>query len=143
MQFFRFRKAFVVLLLAVGMVGAAHADMIRNVTVTEGPGWVKVKAHGNVNYSVKHLPPGTDDYRSIAVDLYPAYINPNLEPKVKLPVDEGLVGQVRVRQISGNTVRVYVDVVAWPKYKVFKEAGGVVVGIDAYHMRADDPSASR
>ena len=125
------------------VAGNASAGMVRNVTVSEGPGWVKVNVHGAFNYQVKHLPPGNDDYRSIVIDCYPAYINPGLEPKVNLPVDEGLVGQVRVRQYDGNTVRVYIDVIAWPKYKVMQVPGGVQIGIDSYHMRSIDPSANR
>ena len=139
----KIRALMATMVLACVLTTAAHADMVRNVTVTEGPGWVKVNVHGNFNYSVKHLPPGTDDYRSIAIDVYPAYINPRLEPKIKLPVDEGLVGQVRVRQLTGSTVRVYVDVIAWPKYDVMRVPGSVEVGIDAYHMRPEEPSASR
>ncbi len=143
---FRLRSllvGFLTLAMAAMITTSAWAGEVRNVTVTEGPGWVKVHAHGSFNYSVKHLPQGNADYRSIAVDLSPAYINPRMEPKVTLPVDEGLVGQVRVRQLTGSTVRVYIDVIAWPKYKVMSVPGGVEVGIDAYHMRSDDPSASR
>lgn len=136
------------LLFTVGLAGLvttqAQAGVVSNVTVSEGPGWVKVNVHGSgFSYNVKHLPPGTEDYRSIVLDVSPAVLPAGMEPKSSLPVNEGLVAQVRVRQYDGNTVRVYIDVIAWPKYKVGWVDGALQVGVDAYHMRAADPAAPR
>jgi aspartate aminotransferase-like enzyme len=119
---------------------AASADVVRNVTATQGPDWVKVNIAGASSYSVKHLPPGSADYRSIAIDLHGASIAGGLEPKAALPVNFGLVGQVRVRQI-GSTVRVYVDVINWPEYKVINTGSGVQVALKAFKQRRKDPAA--
>ena len=112
------RKLGMALVLVTCLSLAATADVIHNVTATEGPDWVKINVLGAHSYSVKHLPPGSSNYRSIAVDLHGARIAGGLEPKAVLPVDFGLVGQVRVRQF-GSTVRVYVDVINWPDYRVY------------------------
>ena len=111
---------------------AASADVVRNVTASEGPDWVKIDIHGAHNYTVKHLPPGSADYRSIAIDIHGASIAGGLEPKAALPVNFGLVGQVRVRQI-GSMVRVYVDVINWPEYKVINTGSGIQVAVKAFH----------
>lgn len=85
--------------------------------------------------SVKELPVGDAAYRSIVIDIPGSYIAGGLEPKNKVAVNEGLVGQVRVKQ-WGGTVRVYVDVIAFPKYKVAASGGQVVVGIDTAQAHA-------
>lgn len=118
------------------------ADVVHNVTATEGPDWVKVDIHGAHNYSVRHLPPGTADYRTIAIDIHGASIAGGLEPKAVLPVDFGLVGQVRVRQF-GSTVRVYVDVINWPDYNVYNTGNGVQIALRAFQQRSKDPDAMR
>ena len=119
----------------------ASADVVRNVTATEGPDWVKVNIYGAHSYSVKHLPPGSSDYRSIAIDLHGASIAGGMEPKAVLPVDFGLVGQVRVRELGGGTVRVYIDVINWPQYEVTNTGNGVQVSMRAFKQRRSDPDA--
>ena len=117
---------------------AADAAVVRGVKVTKGPGWVRVTVQaGGAHFTVKELPVGASAYRSIAIDIPGSSIAAGLEPKSKLPVNEGLVGQVRVTQ-HGSGVRIYVDVIAYPKYRVAHGNGDVVVGIDAYHMRGKD-----
>jgi len=119
---------------------SASADVVHNVTAVEGPDWVKVNIHGAHHYNVKHLPPGSADYRSIAVDIPASSIAGGLEPKAALPVNFGLVGQVRVRQM-GSMVRVYIDVINWPEYKVLHTADGVQVALRAFQQRRKDPAA--
>lgn len=134
----RFSLAF---LLVACLSLAASADVVRNVTATEGPDWVKVNIYGAHSYSVKHLPPGSSDYRSIAIDLHGASIAGGMEPKAVLPVDFGLVGQVRVRELGGGTVRVYIDVINWPQYVVTNTGSGVEVSMRAFQQRRSDPDA--
>jgi len=128
------------LILVACLSLAASADVVSNVTATEGPDWVKVDIQGAHNYSVKHLPPGSADYRSIAIDVHGASIAGGLEPKAALPVDFGLVGQVRGRQM-GSTVRIYVDVINWPEYKVINTGSGIQVALKAFQQRRSDPAA--
>lgn len=134
------RKLGLALLLVACVSLAASADVIHNVTATEGPDWVKVNIQGAHSYSVKHLPPGNADYRSIAIDVHGASIAGGLEPKAVLPVDYGLVGQVRVRQM-GSTVRIYIDVINWPDYVVSNTGGGLEVSMRAFSQRRKNPDA--
>ncbi|MBI3927611.1 MAG: AMIN domain-containing protein [Armatimonadetes bacterium] len=139
----RVLRMVVALLLVAGLAAAAKAAPIRDINVTEGPGWVRVNVatDGPVNHQIKHLPPGSEDYRSIVVDVWPAHIPGNMEPKSRLPVNQGLVAQVRVSQHTGNTVRIWIDVIAWPKYTVRTGSNGITIGLDAFHMR--DEAAKR
>lgn len=124
------------IMMLVCLAGAAAAGPVHNVTVSEGPDWVKVDIHGSFNYSVKHLPVGSSGYRSIALDLSPAHIAGGLEPKAVLPVNFGLVSQVRVRPMGGGWVRVYIDVINYPEYTVTRTGNGVQIGLKAFKQRA-------
>ncbi len=142
-------RAFLTLLLAIGLASwvglrVAHAAAVTNVTVAKGAKhvYVKVQANGPISYRVYHRPPGSDDYRNIVVDVSPAHLVAGKEPMPKLSVDEGLVANVRVRPLGG-TVRVFVDVVAWPNYKVFSDGHSVTLKIDPYHMRDKNPAGGR
>lgn len=121
--------------LMVCLAGTAWAGEVHNVTVSEGPDWVKVNIHGSFDYRVHHLPTGSSGYRSIAVDLWPANLPSGMEPKAALPVDFGLVGQVRVRQLSSGMVRVYIDVVNYPAYEVVRTGNGLQVAVKAFRQR--------
>ena len=140
MKNWNFRKLSMALIMVAFLAVGASADAIHNVTATEGPDWVKVHVHGGHGYTVKHLPPGTADYRSIAIDFPNCYIAGGLEPKAALPVDFGLVGQVRVRQMPGM-VRVYIDVINWPEYQIMNTGHGVTVAMRAFKQRRKDPDA--
>ncbi len=142
-------KAILTLLMAIGLASfvghqAVEAAAITNVTVSKGAKhvYVKVQANGGISYTIHHMPPGADDYRNIVVDVSPAYIVPGKEPMSKLSVDEGLVANVRVRPMGG-TVRVFVDVIAWPNYQVFSDGSSVTLKIDPYHQRSKNPAAPR
>lgn len=129
------------ILMLVCMATAVLAGPVTNVTVSEGPDWVKVNVSGSFNYTIKHLPQGSADYRSIAIDCHNSYIAGGMEPKAVLPVNFGLVGQVRVRELGGGVVRVYIDVINYPEYTVTKTGNGVQVGIKAFRQRPYDPAA--
>lgn len=129
------------LITLMAMATAALAGPVTNVSVSEGPDWVKVNIDGSFSYTVKHLPQGSADYRSIAVDLHGAHIAGGLEPKAVLPVDFGLVGQVRVRELGNGVVRVYIDVINYPEYTVTRTGHGVQIGLKAFKQRSHDPAA--
>ncbi len=114
----------VLMALAVTLYGVAQAAEVNNVLVSKATGsWVKVAVHANgpLNYRVKELPPGKYDYRQVVLDVWPAYIAAGKEPKNVLPVNDGLVAQVRVSQLKGGVVRIVTDVVNWPEYQVVRE----------------------
>ena len=116
----------------------ADAATIRGVHVTKGQGWVRVSVDApGAPYSIRELPVGGAAYRSIVIELPGSYIAGGLEPKNKVPVNQGLVGQVRVKQMGGS-VRVYIDVIAFPKYKVSNVGGNLMIGIDSANMRSQD-----
>lgn len=132
-------------LAALTMAGVlcaqANAAVVNSVSITKGKGWVRLNIHApGGSFRVHELPVGTSAYRSIAVDIPNSSIVGGLEPKQRLPVNEGLVAQVRVKQMSGF-VRVYVDVVSFPKYQTGFNNGNFVLGMDAYHMRSGNPIA--
>ncbi|MBT9585154.1 AMIN domain-containing protein [bacterium] len=129
-------------LTAAGVICAsANAAVVQGVSVTKGAGWVRVSVNApGGSYRVHELPVGTSAYRSIAIDVPNSSIVGGLEPKNRVPVNEGLVAQVRVKQMRGF-VRIYVDVVSFPKYQTGHEGGHFVLGMDAYHMRNGNPIA--
>ncbi len=120
---------------------SANAAGVHGVSVTKGAGWVRVSINApGGSYHVHELPVGTSAYRSIVIDVPNSSIVGGLVPKQRVPVNEGLVAQVRVAQMSGF-VRVYVDVVSFPKYQTGHEGGNFVLGMDPYHMRSGNPIA--
>jgi hypothetical protein len=129
-------------LSAAGVLCAsANAAVVHGVSVTKGAGWVRVSVNApGGSYRVHELPVGTSAYRSIAIDVPNSSIVGGLEPKNRVPVNEGLVAQVRVKQMRGF-VRIYVDVVSFPKYQTGRDGGSFVLGMDAYHMRNGNPIA--
>ncbi len=129
------RLASLATFLVVCLASGAWAGEVRNVTVSEGPDWVKVNIQGSFDYRVHHLPTGSSGYRSIAVDLSPAHLPSGMEPKAALPVDFGLVGQVRVRPLSSGLVRIYIDVINYPAYEVLRTGNGIQIAVKAFRQR--------
>ncbi|MFN8610289.1 MAG: hypothetical protein U0931_22320 [Vulcanimicrobiota bacterium] len=134
-------------LAALTMAGVlcaqANAAVVSGVSVTKGKGWVRLNIHApGGSFRVHELPVGTSAYRSIAIDIPNSSIVGGWEPKQRLPVNEGLVAQVRVKQMGGY-VRVLVDVVSFPKYQTGFNNGNFVLGMDPYHMRNGNPIAPR
>lgn len=132
-------------LAALTMAGVlcaqANAAVVSGVSVTKGKGWVRLNIHApGGSFRVHELPVGTSAYRSIAIDVPNSSIVGGWEPKQRLPVNEGLVAQVRVKQMGGY-VRVLVDVVSFPKYQSGFSNGNFVLGMDPYHMRNGNPIA--
>lgn len=123
--------------------GGADAAVVSGVSVTKGADWVRiyVNAPGG-SFRVHELPVGNAAYRSIAIDVPNGYIAGGLEPKSRVPVNKGLVAQVRVKQMRGF-VRTYVDVIAFPKYQTAYTGSGLVLGINSPYMRSGDPLVPR
>lgn len=128
----------VLVAFAFTLYGVAQAATVTNVVVSKASGsWVKVLVHTNgpVNYRVREKPPGTYDYRTVEMDVWPATIVAGKEPKNILPVNEGLVAQVRVKQLPNAVVRISTDVIYWPKYQVVRGGGATGIQFWAFKER--------
>jgi len=125
--------------LAASSSPSANAATVNGVSVVKGKGWVRVSISApGASYSVKELPVNGSGYRSIVIDVPGSSIRAGLEPKSRVPINEGLVAQVRVTQ-HGSGVRVYVDVLSFPKYRVSQGGGEFNLAMDSYKMRDGDP----
>lgn len=131
------------LAVAGTLCSAADAATVRGVTVTTGADWVRINvtAPGGA-FRVHELPVGSAAYRSIAIDVPNGYIAGGLEPKQRVPVNKGLVAQVRVKQMRGF-VRVFVDVISFPQYRTAYTGSGLAIGIRTPYMRSGDPLVPR
>lgn len=121
--------------LLVGLCAAsAFAEgTVTDVKVTDGTGTLKVEvsANGPVQHRAKAL---TQPQKMIVVDIFPAVLGKNV--KATFPVNRGLVDSVRVKQYTDNTVRVYVEVITMPEYKVVTASGskGLTLAISESNM---------
>lgn len=125
-------------LLACLLVGLCTASAfaegtVTDVKVTDGTGTLKVEvsANGPVQHRAKAL---SQPQKMIVVDIFPAVLGKNV--KATFPVNRGLVDSVRVKQYTDNTVRVYVEVITMPEYKVVTAAGskGLTLAISEANM---------
>ena len=117
-------KLLMACMLALGLVvstaTAAEAATLTDVKVSEKSGklHVEIGASGSVTHRAKTL---SKPQKLIVVDIFPAVIGKNV--RTSFDVNKGLVEKVRVKQYNDNTVRVYVDVVSHPEYKVMTASG--------------------
>ncbi|MCR5662672.1 MAG: hypothetical protein K6G50_11195 [bacterium] len=126
-----------VLLLASALYGVANASGLYDVIITKASGqWVKigVKAYGPVNCKVRELAPDVYNYRQVVMDVWPATFS-GVEPKELIPVNDGLVAQVRLEQLTDDVVRIYADVIYWPKYEVVYENGMPQLVLYSFNQR--------
>ncbi|MEW6281622.1 MAG: secretin N-terminal domain-containing protein [Candidatus Eremiobacterota bacterium] len=107
--------------------------------MTDGTGTLKVDvlATGAVSHRAKTL---SQPRKMIVVDVYPAVMGKSV--KTSIDVNRGLVEKVRVVQYSDTTVRMYVDCISLPVYKVVTEGRGLTVAISSAMMaEAKEPQA--
>lgn len=92
---------------------------------------VEVGATGRVQHRSKVL---TSPQKFIVVDVFPAKLKEGVPATTE--VNSGLVEKVRVAQYAENTVRVYVDVISPPEFKVTTaaDAKGLTLAINANQM---------
>jgi type II secretory pathway component GspD/PulD (secretin) len=129
------------LLLLPVLSTPAGAATITGVKVMDGTGTLKVevRANGSVQYSSKVV---QTPRPMLVFDVWPATLGSGVKPSVE--VNRGLVEKVRVSQLKPGTVRLYVDVITVPQYKVMTTPGaGLTVAISTAQMaQAKAPSAS-
>lgn len=121
-------------MMVCGMLAPAFAApaTVNEVKVTDGTGTLKVDvmASGAISNRTKTL---SQPRKMIVVDLYPAVLGSKV--KTSVDVNRGLVEKVRLVQYSDTTVRMYVDCISLPVYKVVSDGGrGVTLAISSTMM---------
>lgn len=133
-------RAATVVVFAVLMAGLAWSQPMSTVTgVKVQPKGqtlsVEVGATGQVQHRSKVL---TSPQKLIVLDVFPAKLKEGVPASTE--VNQGLVERVRVAQYTENTVRIYVDVISPPEYKVTTAAGsnGLLLAISANQMASGE-----
>lgn len=92
---------------------------------------VEVGTSGRVQHRSKVL---TSPQKFIVVDVFPAKLSDGVPASTE--VNKGLVEKIRVKQYAENTVRIYVDVVSPPEFKVVTapDSKGLTLAIEANKM---------
>ncbi len=78
---------------------------------------VVIKASGPVTYKEKLLEQIGDKPRRLYIDFNHSYIEPRF--RLPVPIEDGLLKQIRTGQFSSNTVRVVLDIQSISDYKIF------------------------
>ncbi len=96
---------------------------------------VEVGANGRVQHRSKVL---TSPQKFIVVDVFPAKLKDGVPASTE--VNQGLVEKIRVAQYTENTVRIYVDVISPPEFKVMTaaDAKGLTVAINTSQMASGE-----
>ncbi len=118
---------------AFSTVSAASAATVTEVKVNNSQGVLNVEigASGAVKHRAKTL---SKPQKLIVVDVFPAVLGKNV--KTSFEVNQGLVEKVRVKQYNDNTVRVYVDVITHPEFRVMtaQSSQGLTLAISTAQM---------
>lgn len=113
---------------------AGYAEgSVTDVKITDAANTVKIEiiSNGPVQHRTKSL---TQPQKAIVIDVFPAKLGANV--KAHYAVNKGLVSNVRVKQLTDNTVRVTVDAVSLPEYKVVTSSGskGLTVAVSTSNI---------
>lgn len=134
---FRATTVWILTLLLTGLAWSQPMSTVTGVKVSqEGQKLnVEVAASGRVQHRSKVL---TSPQKFIVIDVFPAKLKDGVPASTA--VNQGLVEKVRVQQYAENTVRIYVDVISPPEFKVITaaDARGLTVAIDANKMAAGE-----
>ncbi len=100
---------------------------------------VEIGATGPVQHRSKVL---TSPQKLIVLDVFPAKLKEGVPASTE--VNQGLVERVRVSQYSENTVRIHVDVISPPEFKVTTAAGtqGLTLAISANQMASGETTSA-
>ncbi len=104
------------------MIGGMQLDKLNYVLPvkywsSENYSRVVIGASGPVEYAGTLLEKTGDKPRRLYIDLKNSYIEPQF--RAPIPVDDGLLKQVRTGQNTTDTVRVVLDIESISKYKIF------------------------
>lgn len=100
---------------------------------------VEVGATGRVQHRSKVL---TSPQKFIVVDVFPAKLKDGVPASTE--VNQGLVEKIRVAQYAENTVRIYVDVISPPEFKVITaaDAKGLTLAINSNQMASGETQSA-
>ena len=122
-------------------VTAFAEGTVTDVRVVDGNNSLKIEvtASGPVQHRAKAL---SQPQKMIIVDVFPATLGNNV--KTSFPVNKGLVSNVRVKQYTDNTVRVYVEAISLPEYKVVTAAGskGLTLAVSTANIAAEGKAST-
>lgn len=129
----RATTVWVLSLLLTGLAWSQPMSTVTGVKVSQKGQMlnVEVGANGRVQHRSKVL---TSPQKFIVIDVFPAKLKDGVPASTA--VNQGLVEKVRVKQYAENTVRIYVDVITPPEFKVMtaSDAKGLTVAINANKM---------
>ena len=113
---------------------AGYADgAVTDLKVVEGANTVKIEivSNGPVQHRAKSI---TQPGKAVIIDVFPAKLGAKV--KALYAVNKGLVSNVRVKQYTDNTVRVTVEAVSLPEYKVVtsSDSKGLTVAVSTSTM---------
>jgi len=125
----RYWKILLSCFILTALSAASYADgAVTDLKVVEGANTVKIEivSNGPVQHRAKSI---AQPNKAVVIDVFPAKLGPNV--KATYSVNKGLVSNVRVKQYTDNTVRVTVDAVSLPDYKIVTSNGskGLTVAV--------------
>lgn len=138
---FRAVTVWVLTLLLTGFAWSQTMSSVTGVKVSQDGQMlnVEVGASGRVQHRSKVL---TSPQKIIVVDVFPAKLKDGVPASTD--VNQGLVEKVRVKQYAENTVRIYVDVISPPEFKVVtaSDSKGLTLAINANKMAAGETKSA-
>ena len=138
---FRAATVWVLTLLLTGLAWSQPMSSVTGVKVSQDGQMlnVEVGASGRVQHRSKVL---TSPQKIIVVDVFPAKLKDGVPASTD--VNQGLVEKVRVKQYAENTVRIYVDVISPPEFKVVtaSDSKGLTLAINANKMAAGETKSA-
>ena len=98
---------------------------------------VVIRASDQVHYSASLLEKDGDQPRRLYIDFAQSHILPEL--RAPIPIEDGLLKQVRTGQFNNSTVRVVLDIESISNYKIFSLNDPFRVVIDVRGVKKDKP----
>ena len=127
---FRATTVWVLTLLLTALAWSQPMSTVTGVKVSQKGQMlnVEIDASGKVQHRSKVV---TSPQKFIVIDVFPAKLEDGVSALTA--VNQGLVEKVRAAQYAENTVRVYVDVISPPEFKVTTQSDseGLTLAIDA------------
>ncbi len=99
---------------------------------------IVIRASAPVHYTTRLLEKNGSLPRRLLIDLQQSYVPPRFRAPV--PIEDGLLKEVRTGQFNDNTVRVVLDIESISDYKIFSLNDPFRVIIDAHGRKKNKPA---